>query len=168
MSTTNELIDRLTDDYESSKQFYELRTETHLLPVNRDMVEIIIDNYGVIFIEGDTRVIEFWRILRNVIVKHLDSNDDLQQDIGAYEFQKELLTQGICGQVKIALIGIEENELALIDYGYRALEKDYVPIYWCWCHDHWSVNEHAKEALIKFKYTKDPDLTDFTIRIPNC
>ncbi len=168
MGKVKQVMDRFEEDYELTKELRQIHNDMAPLEVSRDIIEIEIVDEGIIYIKGSTNEIEFWRALRNALIKDCNCNDDWQWDTGAYEFQKELLTQGIFGVVKLALIGQDASDLELLDYGRKALERDYVPIFWCWCHDHYSVNEHVIKALIDCKENLEPDLTDFAIRIPSC
>ena len=168
MGKIKQIMDKLEDDYELAKRERKYNYDMTPLNVNRDIIDVVNKGNSIFYIEGDTTEVEFWRKLCNTMVEDCDCNDDLQWDIGMFKFQKDLLEDGIIGKVKIALIGADDTDLQLVEYGNEALRDDYVPLYWCWCHDHYSITEHVKKALVECNKDLSPDLTDFAIRIPNC
>ena len=104
---------------------------------------------GIIYVDGNLRDLNFWRVVRNAEIKDNDCNDDFQYDSIAHELQKDLIKSGFTDKVKIALIGTDADFDSLIMRNFDAWESGYTPINWNWCQDYWIVNDRTKYLLLK-------------------
>jgi hypothetical protein len=103
-----------------------------------------IKRQGVIYISGDTRDPNFWKVVRNIEVIDNESNDEFQCDESALTLQRDLIDKGILGWVNLALIGADEFQEELTRFGVEAMEAGYIPVYWNWCQDYWMIDSSVK------------------------
>ena len=161
----------LDDDFNLTKKNRQEHNE--LLKVQHNMVPLSYDKKlitikplagSILYVEGDTTTVDFWRAIRNATIEDVDCNDDYQFDDGVFNLQKTLLEHNIIGKIKIALIAKDTSPEELKIIGQTAIDRGYVPLYWCGCHDHFSVNDHVQKAL----ENPEPDFSEWKFIIPSC
>lgn len=129
---------------------------------------IVTKDIGITYIVGNTLDPNFWIGIRNNHVSIDNNNDDFQKDDTCYELQKSLLDHGIYGEICLALIGVDATDEDLLEYGKQSLKDQFIPIYWCWCHDWWVIKQLPLEYLRKQIKKEEIIYQNYPINIPSC
>lgn len=146
MGIIKQLMIKLEEDWEEYQR-HRPRRDMEELVISDPKTEIKYMTNSVLYVKGDTLDSQFWRAIRNAVIKLRDCNDDWQFDEIHFDFQKELLKYGIVGKIAVALIGSDDTERGISKSMSDAFLGGYTPIRWDWCHGCWCINDRVIKQL---------------------
>lgn len=148
MGIIKQTLITLEDDFEAYQRHRPSRSMEELM-VSESKTEIKYMGNSVHYVKGDTLDPQFWREVRNAIIKEQGYNDDREFDEESFNLQKELIGHGIVGKIAIALIGTDTTKKGISEHMGNAVLNDYTPIIWNWCGDCWCINDRVINSLNK-------------------